>query len=45
MADAVSLNGTVSPKISKSSIDLKFDGKITLKAEAESEKDIAIPFN
>lgn len=45
VADILSLNWTVSPKLSKSSIDLKFDAKITIKSEVEWEKDTVIPFN
>ncbi len=45
MADIISLDGTVSPKVSNSSIELKFDAKITVKSEVEWEKDIIVPFN
>ena len=45
VADIISLDGTVSPKLSKSSIDLKFDAKLTIKGEEEWGKDTVIPFN
>ena len=38
------MNWTVSPKLSKSSIDLKFDAKLTIKSEDEWSADIIIPF-
>jgi len=44
IADAISLDWTISPKLSKSSIDLKFDAKITVKAEEEWGADTIIPF-
>ena len=45
IADALSLNWTISAKLSKSSIDLNFDAKITVKSEVEWENDTIIPFN
>ena len=44
LANTILLNWTISPKLSKSSIDLKFDAKITVKAEEEWETDTVIPF-
>ena len=44
-ADAVLLNWTISAKLSKSSIDLNFDAKLTVKAETEWEADTVVPFN
>ena len=44
LANTILLNWTISPKLSKSSIDLKFDAKITVKAEEEWETDTIIPF-
>lgn len=43
--DSLSLDWTISPKLSKSSIDLKFDAKLTIKSEVEWEEDTVIPFN
>lgn len=43
--DEAQLNWTISPKLSKSAIDLDFDAKLTVKAENEWEPDIVIPFN
>jgi hypothetical protein len=45
VSDIISLDWTISPKLSKSSIDLKFDGKLTIKAETEWENNTVIPFN
>ena len=45
VADTISLNWTVSPKLSKNSIDLKFDATLTVKSETEWKNDIVIPFN
>ena len=44
IADAVSLIGTVSSKLSKSSIDLKFDATLKVKSEEEWTPDIVVPF-
>ena len=44
-ANAVLLNWTVSARLSKSSIELKFDAVLTVKAEAQWESDTVIPFN
>ncbi len=44
IADAVSLVGTVSSKLSKSSVDLKFDATLRVKAEEEWTPDIVVPF-
>jgi hypothetical protein len=45
IANTISLNWTISPKLSKSSIDLKFDAKLIIKSETQWEKDTIIPFN
>jgi len=42
--DAISIDWTISPKLSKSSIDLSFDAKITVKAEEEWKANTVIPF-
>lgn len=44
-ANAAFLEGTISPKLSKSSIDLKYDLKLTIKSQEEWEADIVVPFN
>ena len=44
LADIVLLNWTISPKLSKSWIDLKFDATLTVKAEEEWSSDTIIPF-
>lgn len=44
ISDSISLNGTVSPKISKSSINLKFDATLTINSENEWNSNIVIPF-
>ena len=44
-ANAAFLEGTISPKLSKSSIDLKYDLKLTIKSQEEWEADVVIPFN
>lgn len=44
LADAVLLNWTISPKVSKSWINLKFDATLTAKAEEEWASDTVIPF-
>ena len=44
IANNLFLEWTISPKLSKSSIDLKFDAKITVKAEEEWKSDTIIPF-
>lgn len=44
IADSISLKWTISPKISKSSIDLKFDATLMTKAEEEWKADNVIPF-
>ena len=43
-ANAAFLEGTISPKLSKSSIDLKYDLKLTIKSQEEWEADIVVPF-
>jgi len=45
LTDYVSINWTVSAKLSKSSINISFDGKLTVKSETEGESDTVIPFN
>jgi len=45
IANTISLNWTISPKLSKSSINLKFDAKLIIKSETQWEKDTIIPFN
>lgn len=42
-SDELSLEWTISPKISKSSILIKFDMKVVVKAEEEWESDVVIP--
>lgn len=44
VSDAIILNWTVSPKLSKSEIKLDFDAKLTIKAQNEWETDTLIPF-
>ena len=44
LADIVLLNWTISPKLSKSWINLKFDATLTVKAEEEWSSDTIIPF-
>ena len=44
IADSVYLNWTISPKLSKSSIEISFDATITIKAQNEWENDNIIPF-
>lgn len=44
VADAMSLNWTISPKLSKSEIKLNFDAKLTVKAQNEWDADTIIPF-
>lgn len=44
LTDAVLLNWTISPKVSKSWISLKFDATLTAKAEEEWSSDTVIPF-
>ena len=44
VSDAIILNWTVSPKLSKSEIKLDFDAKLTIKAQNEWETDTVIPF-
>ncbi len=44
LTDIVLLNWTISPKISKSWIDLKFDATLTAKSEEEWSADTVIPF-
>ena len=43
VADYLSINGTVSPKLSKSSINLKFDAVLTIKSGNEWQSNIVIP--
>jgi len=45
VANAVILNWTISAKLSKSSIDLKFDAILTVKSDTQWENDKIIPFN
>lgn len=45
IVNTISLNWTVSPKLTKDSINLKFDASLTIKAETEWKSDIVIPFN
>lgn len=42
--DSILLDGSISPKLSKSSIDLKFDAKLTIKSVEEWKSDTVIPF-
>lgn len=42
--DSIFLDGSISPKLSKSSIDLKFDAKLTVKSVESWESDTIIPF-
>ena len=44
LTDIILLNWTISPRISKSWINLKFDAKLTAKAEEEWSADTIIPF-
>lgn len=44
LTDAVLLNWTISPKVSKSWINLKFDATLKAKAEEEWDSDTIIPF-
>ena len=44
ISDSLLLNWTVSPKLSKSRIDLKFDAKLTVKAQNEWDADTIVPF-
>lgn len=44
ISDSLLLNWTVSPKLSKSGIDLKFDAKLTVKAQNEWDADTIVPF-
>ena len=44
MWDSILLDGSISPKLSKSSIDLKFDAKLTIKSVEEWKSDTVIPF-
>ena len=44
LADIILLNWTISPKLSKSWINLKFDATLTVKAEEEWSSDTIIPF-
>ena len=45
ITDSISLNWTITPKLSKSSVNLKFDATLTMEAESESWADTVIPFN
>lgn len=45
IADSINLEWTISPKLSTSTIALKFDGKLTIKALSEWDSDTVIPFN
>lgn len=45
IADSIILEWTISPKLSTSTIALKFDAKLTVKALSEWSSDIIIPFN
>ena len=45
ITDVLFLDWTISAKLSKSSIDLKFDAIITVKSEVEWEENTVIPFN
>ena len=44
LTDAVLLNWTITPKLSKSWINLKFDATLIVKAEEEWDTDTVIPF-
>ena len=44
VSDAILLQWTVSPKLSKSEIKLNFDAKLTVKAQNEWDADTIIPF-
>lgn len=44
ISDTILLNWTVSPKLSKSSIDLGFDAKLTVKGQNTWDVDTVIPF-
>ena len=44
VSDAILLNWTISPKLSKSEIKLNFDAKLTVKAQNEWDSDTIIPF-
>lgn len=44
LADIILLNWTISPKLSKSWINLKFDATLTVKSEEEWSSDTIIPF-
>ena len=43
VADSLFVDGTVSPKLSKSSIDLSFDATLTIRSEDEWQTNIIIP--
>jgi len=45
LSDSVTLNWTITPKLSKSSVNLKFDATLTMEAETESWANTVIPFN
>lgn len=44
IANMLNLEWTISPKLSKSSIDLKYDLSLTIKSEEEWKADIVVPF-
>ena len=44
ISDSLLLNWTVSPKLSKSGINLKFDAKLTVKAQNEWDANTIVPF-
>ena len=44
VSDAILLDWTISPKLSKSEIKLNFDAKLTVKAQNEWDSDTIIPF-
>ena len=44
IANSILLNWSISPKLSKSEISLKFDATLTIKTEIEWESDSVIPF-
>lgn len=44
IANILNLEWTISPKLSKSSIDLKYDLSLTIKSEEEWKADIVVPF-
>lgn len=45
IADSIRLEWTISPKLSTSTIDLKFDATLSIKSSSEWELDTIIPFN